>query len=44
MTATSSRRPRVLVAPDKFKGTLDAAGVAAAVRQGIVRVVPDADV
>ncbi|WP_435771341.1 glycerate kinase [Nocardioides sp. SYSU DS0651] len=39
-----SASPRVLVAPDKFKGSLDAAGVAAAVARGIRRVLPSADV
>jgi glycerate kinase len=34
--------PRVLVASDKFKGTLTAAEVAAAVSEGIRRVSPDA--
>ncbi|NYI99903.1 glycerate kinase [Nocardioides thalensis] len=34
--------PRVLVAPDKFKGSLDAADVAAAVALGIGRVAPGA--
>lgn len=35
---------RIVVAPDKFKGTLDAAGVADAVAAGIGRVLPDAEV
>jgi glycerate kinase len=35
---------RVLVAPDKFKGSLAAADVAAAVRQGIVAHAPEVDV
>jgi glycerate kinase len=34
----------VLVAPDKFKGTLSAAGVGAAVRAGLLSVQPDLDV
>jgi glycerate kinase len=33
---------RVVVAPDKFKGSLDAAGVAAALAAGVHDVVPDA--
>ena len=33
---------RLLVAPDKFKGSLDAAGVGAAVAAGVRRRVPDA--
>ncbi len=33
---------RVVVAPDKFKGSLDAAGVAAALAAGIRDIVPDA--
>jgi glycerate 2-kinase len=36
--------PRVVVAPDKFKGSLSAAGVADAVANGIVSTRPDADV
>ncbi|UMG93618.1 glycerate kinase [Nocardioides sp. TF02-7] len=39
-----TRAPRVLVAPDKFKGSLDAAGVAAAVARGVGRARPDAEV
>ncbi len=35
---------RVLVAPDKFKGSLPAAGVADAVARGVRAVVPDVDV
>src|SRR5699024_7675465 len=34
--------PRVLVAPDKFKGTLDASQAAAAISDGVRRVWPDA--
>lgn len=34
--------PRVLLAPDKFKGSLPADGVAAAVAHGMRRVLPDA--
>ncbi|MDQ6944241.1 MAG: glycerate kinase, partial [Candidatus Eremiobacteraeota bacterium] len=33
---------RVVVAPDKFKGSLDAAGVAAALAAGVHDVIPDA--
>ena len=36
--------PRVLVAPDKFKGSLAAVDVASAVRRGILAQAPDADV
>ena len=36
--------PSVLVAPDKFKGTLTAAEVAAAVAAGLLRERPDLDV
>ena len=36
--------PRVLVAPDKFKGTLPAADVARAVAAGLRRARPDVDV
>ncbi|QNG38136.1 glycerate kinase [Geodermatophilaceae bacterium NBWT11] len=35
---------RIVIAPDKFKGTLDADGVADAVAAGIARVRPDAEV
>ncbi|MEL7974337.1 glycerate kinase [Isoptericola sp. F-RaC21] len=35
---------RVLVAPDKFKGSLDAAGVAAALARGIAAAAPDVEV
>jgi len=34
---------RVVIAPDKFKGSLDAAGVAAALASGVRDVCPDAD-
>jgi glycerate kinase len=34
---------RIVVAPDKFKGSLDAATVAAAIAAGVHDVVPDAD-
>jgi glycerate 2-kinase len=34
---------RVVIAPDKFKGSLDAAGVAEALAAGVRDVVPDAD-
>ena len=36
--------PRVLIAPDKFKGSLTASAVAAAVAAGLRAVVPDLDV
>lgn len=35
---------RVLIAPDKFKGTLTAVEVAGAMRRGVLRVQPDASV
>ncbi|GAB3581481.1 glycerate kinase [Calidifontibacter terrae] len=35
--------PRIVIAPDKFKGTLTAAQVAQAVARGIRRMVPEAD-
>ena len=41
---TSPRHPRVVVAPDKFKGSLAAADVAVALARGIRSVVPDASV
>src|SRR5438105_4690238 len=34
---------RVLIAPDKFKGCLDAAGVAAALARGVRQAAPDAE-
>lgn len=37
-------RPRVLLAPDKFKGSLDATGVAAAVAVGLRRARPGVEV
>ncbi|MFI5778228.1 glycerate kinase [Nocardia sp. NPDC051570] len=39
-----NRRPRVVLAPDKFKGSLEAAGVVAALAVGIGRVRPDAEI
>ncbi len=39
-----SPRMRVVVAPDKFKGSLDAAGVATALATGIRRARPDWDI
>ena len=36
--------PRVVVAPDKFKGSLTAAQAAAAMRLGVLDVLPEADV
>ncbi|TCO47812.1 glycerate kinase [Kribbella antiqua] len=41
-TASARQRPRVVVASDKFKGTLTSAEVAAAVTSGVRRVHPDA--
>jgi glycerate 2-kinase len=41
---TSRRRTRVLVAPDKFKGSLDALGVAESVAAGLRRARPDVEV
>src|SRR5438105_1316881 len=35
---------RVVIAPDKFRGTLDSPGVAAAIAEGIRRVQPDATI
>ena len=40
----SPRPPSVVVAPDSFKGSLDAPGVCAAIAAGLRRVWPDADV
>lgn len=41
MTANASRPPRVLIAPQAFKGSVDAIGVAAAIARGLRRVWPD---
>ena len=41
---SAARAPRVLVAPDKFKGSLSAPLVAEAVAAGVRRVLPDVDV
>ena len=35
---------RIVIAPDKFRGTLEAADVAAAVAEGLLAALPDADV
>ena len=41
----SARQPvRVVIAPDKFRGSLDAAEVARAIGRGVKRVQPDAEV
>jgi glycerate kinase len=40
----SSRAPAVVIAPDSFKGSLDAPGVCAAVASGLRRVWPDAEI
>ncbi|WP_322937812.1 glycerate kinase [Nocardioides bizhenqiangii] len=40
----TGRTARVMLAPDKFKGSLDAAGVAAAVAGGLRRTRPDVEV
>ena len=39
----TSPMPTILIAPDKFKGSLSAAAVAAAIGEGLKRVWPDAD-
>ena len=41
MVDVVSRPPRVLIAPQAFKGSVDAVGVAAAIARGIRRVWPD---
>lgn len=38
----SARSPHIVIAPDKFKGSLSAAEVADAVASGILEVIPDA--
>ncbi|WP_204764011.1 glycerate kinase family protein [Lentzea nigeriaca] len=40
----STKAPRVLIAPDKFKGSLSAPRVAAAVARGLREAAPDVDV
>lgn len=40
----SDARFRVLVAPDSFKGSLEASAVAERIRAGILRAIPEADV
>ncbi|WP_323959629.1 glycerate kinase [Arthrobacter sp. JZ12] len=35
---------KILIAPDKFKGTLSGAGAAAALAEGILRVLPEAEI
>lgn len=42
--AAGARRPRVLLAPDKFKGTLTAAQVAGHLRRGILASCPETEV
>lgn len=44
MSPTTHRPPRVLVAPDKFKGTLTAQEAAAVIADGVRDVLPDAQV
>jgi glycerate 2-kinase len=41
---SSLRPPRVVLAPDSFKGSLDAAAVCAAIARGLRRVWPEADI
>lgn len=40
----SARSPHIVIAPDKFKGSLSAAEVADAVASGILEVIPDAQI
>jgi glycerate kinase len=42
--SNDDRQPRILVAPDKFKGSLTAAQATAAISLGVRDVVPDAEV
>ena len=35
---------RIVVAPDSYKGSVSASGVAQAMKRGILKVFPDADV
>ncbi|MBA2560648.1 MAG: glycerate kinase, partial [Propionibacteriales bacterium] len=41
---TSGRRPRIVVAPDKFKGSLTAVEASTAIADGLARALPDAEV
>ena len=41
---TTTRAPAIVIAPDSFKGSLDAPGVCAAIASGLRRVWPDVDV
>ena len=41
---TTTRAPAIVIAPDSFKGSLDAPGVCAAIASGLRHVWPDADV
>jgi len=43
-TVTPPRAPAIVIAPDSFKGSLDAPGVCNAIAAGLRRVWPDADV
>lgn len=43
MTAVAARPRRVLIAPQAFKGSVDAVGVAAAIARGLRRVWPDVE-
>ena len=40
----SAGRPRIVLAPDGFKGSLSSGEVAAALREGILSTCPEADV
>ncbi len=40
--ATDARRPRIVIAPDAFKGCLSSVGVASALAAGFARALPDA--
>lgn len=40
----ATRRPIVVIAPDSFKGSLDATSVSAAIARGLARVWPDVDI
>ncbi|WP_143473475.1 glycerate kinase [Flavilitoribacter nigricans] len=40
----TTKRPKIIIAPDKFKGSLSAREVCAAIRTGIRQVIPEAEI
>lgn len=41
---TKHRKPKIVIAPDKFKGSLSALEVCEAIRQGIQKILPEAEI